>query len=217
MGWHGEFARCFPRDPNELSAEEKASYDYIRLNTSPCPTCSSPTQKTMGCNHMRCFQCNTHFCYLCTSWLDGLNPYQHFNKPGTECYQRLWELEEGDDGQGPADGRGFRGARGWERLAVEVARAAEAEEAAAAAQADEDGRAAGRLDEAQRPPPPAENAVRDQERNRRGGNAARRPNVNDDERQQVELQRFLELAQRDEEDGWDSDELGEDDHGFLIQ
>lgn len=54
MGWHGPFARCYPRDPSELSAEEKASYDYIRLNTSPCPYCSSPTQKTMGCNHMKC-------------------------------------------------------------------------------------------------------------------------------------------------------------------
>jgi E3 ubiquitin-protein ligase RNF14 len=65
MGWHGPFARCYPRDPSELSAEEKASYDYIRLNTSPCPYCNSPTQKTMGCNHMKCYQCNTHFCYLC--------------------------------------------------------------------------------------------------------------------------------------------------------
>ena len=129
MGWHGPFARCFPRDPNELSAEEKASYDYIRMHTSPCPTCSSPTQKTMGCNHMRCFQCNTHFCYLCGAWLDGQNPYQHFNKAGTECYQRLWELEEGDDGQGPGDGRGFAGGRGWEQMAIEVAREADEREA----------------------------------------------------------------------------------------
>lgn len=65
MGWHGPFARCYPRNPAELSAEEKASYDYIRLHTSPCPYCSSPTQKTMGCNHMKCFQCSSHFCYLC--------------------------------------------------------------------------------------------------------------------------------------------------------
>lgn len=153
MGWHGPFARCFPRDPNELSAEEKASYDYIRMNTSPCPTCSSPTQKTMGCNHMRCFQCNTHFCYLCGSWLDGQNPYQHFNKSGTSCYQRLWELEEGDEGQGPQDGRGFAGGRGWEQMAIDAAREADeaeareadealAREAAAEIAREENGRAA---------------------------------------------------------------------------
>jgi E3 ubiquitin-protein ligase RNF14 len=145
-GWHGQFARCYPRDPNELSAEEKASYDYILANTSPCPTCNSPTQKTMGCNHMKCYQCNTHFCYLCGSWLEGGNPYQHFNKAGTDCYQRLWELEEGDEGQRPADGRGFGGGRAWEQMAIEAARDADAQEAAARAQAEEDERAARRLE-----------------------------------------------------------------------
>ena len=269
MGWHGPFARCFPRDPNELSAEEKASYEYIRLNTSPCPSCSSPTQKTMGCNHMKCFQCNTHFCYLCGAWLDGTNPYQHFNKPVTKCYQRLWELEEGDEGQGqvPGDGGGFGGGRGWEQMAIEAAREAEAHEAAAV-QVEEDERAARMLEHddripvaaneplvvamaqiqlgdqafmaqpvqrrdnrqqrnpfpAQVPGPGAANAVRQHERHRGGGaggvgrgGVRRRPELNDEEHQQQELQRFLELAQRDEEDGWDSDELGDDDEGFVIR
>jgi E3 ubiquitin-protein ligase RNF14 len=140
-GWHGDFARCYPRDPNELSVEEKASYEYIRANTSPCPSCNSPTQKTMGCNHMNCFQCNTHFCYLCGAWLDPGNPYQHFNTLGTECYHRLWELEEGDEGQGPQDGRGFVGARRWEQMAIDAAREAdeaEREANAAGAPAEEE-------------------------------------------------------------------------------
>ncbi|GAB7350278.1 hypothetical protein MBLNU459_g0919t1 [Dothideomycetes sp. NU459] len=139
-GWHGEFARCWPRNPSELSEEEKASYDYIRLHTSPCPTCSSPTQKTMGCNHMKCFQCNSHFCYLCGAWLDAGNPYQHFNKQGTGCFMRLWELEEGDEGPRPGNGNGdgdgdgdgaqrFRGARMWEEEARRVAEEADREEA----------------------------------------------------------------------------------------
>ncbi|KAK4550722.1 hypothetical protein LTR36_000301 [Oleoguttula mirabilis] len=281
MGWHGEFARCFPRDPNELSVEEKASYDYIRLHTSPCPTCCSPTQKTMGCNHMKCFQCNTHFCYLCGAWLDGQNPYQHFNKAGTQCFQRLWELEEGDEGQNPGDGQGFAGGRGWEQMAIDVARDADAQEAAAQAadreaHAEEDAIAAEllvhghglhmaghdapfvvhmaqiRLDEEpeplaqhraargarrQRNPfqahPPAQGhqaqaqAVRNHERAaaRQGrlaghGRVARRPATvanDEDERQQAELQRFLEMAQRDEEDGWDSDGLDEDDGVFEIR
>lgn len=118
-GWHGEYARCWPRNPAELSAEEQASFDYIRLNTSPCPTCASPTQKTMGCNHMNCSQCNTHFCYLCGAWLAVDNPYQHFNEKGKQCYQRLWELEEGDEGQGGA----FQGARMWEAEARAIAEA----------------------------------------------------------------------------------------------
>lgn len=124
-GWHGDFAPCWPRNPSELSEEEKASYDYIRLHTSPCPTCNSPVQKTMGCNHMTCFQCQSHFCYLCSAWLDSGNPYQHFNKAGTGCYQRLWELEEGDEGQNAH----FGGQRMWEEEARRVAEEADRAEA----------------------------------------------------------------------------------------
>jgi E3 ubiquitin-protein ligase RNF14 len=35
-------------------------------------------------------------------------------------------------------------------------------------------------------------------------------------REEAELQRFVELALRDEEEGWDSDELG-DEEGFVIR
>ncbi|KFY35831.1 hypothetical protein V494_05556 [Pseudogymnoascus sp. VKM F-4513 (FW-928)] len=95
--WHGEYVLCGPpRNANELSAEDKASLEYIRLHTTPCPTCAVPAQKTHGCNHMICQRCGTHFCYLCSSWLDVGNPYQHYNTESTGCYQRLWELEGGD-------------------------------------------------------------------------------------------------------------------------
>ncbi|OLN81387.1 E3 ubiquitin-protein ligase itt1 [Colletotrichum chlorophyti] len=101
QSWHGEFIRCSPkRDKGEISAEEQASIDYINLHTTPCPTCSVPAQKTHGCNHMICFRCASHFCYLCSSWLDPSNPYAHFNEQPngkvTSCYMRLWELEGGD-------------------------------------------------------------------------------------------------------------------------
>lgn len=58
-----------------------------------------------------CFKCQTHFCYLCSAWLDPRNPYQHYNEQPdgsvTSCYMRLWELEEGDEGGGIA----FQGGR----------------------------------------------------------------------------------------------------------
>lgn len=103
LSWHGEFFRCTARrDKGELSAEEKASLEYMSLHTTPCPTCAAPAQKTQGCNHMICGRqgCGTHFCYLCSAWLDPTNPYSHYNQqPGgriTGCFGRLWELEEGD-------------------------------------------------------------------------------------------------------------------------
>ncbi|KAL8704138.1 MAG: hypothetical protein Q9201_002688 [Fulgogasparrea decipioides] len=106
--WHGEFIICDPQRKAKLTAEEEASEEYVRLHTSPCPTCNARCQKTHGCNHMICFKCNTHFCYLCSSWLDDGNPYEHFNNPKKSCYMRLWELEGGDEaGIGQGFGGGF--------------------------------------------------------------------------------------------------------------
>lgn len=104
--WHGEYFTCFPRSKFELTAEEKASEDYMKLHTQPCPTCDARAQKTHGCNHMICFKCDTHFCYLCGAYLDKSNPYQHYNTMKSGCYMRLWELEGGDDGE---FGHGFGG------------------------------------------------------------------------------------------------------------
>lgn len=104
--WHGEFYTCFPRKQFELTAEERATEEYMRFHTTPCPTCDARCQKMMGCNHMICFKCNSHFCYLCSSWLDQENPYVHFNTPKKPCYKRLWELEAGD---GDDVGIGFAG------------------------------------------------------------------------------------------------------------
>jgi E3 ubiquitin-protein ligase RNF14 len=116
MSWHGDFKRCRSRETAEITKEEQATIAYIRRHTSECPVCLVPVQKSMGCNHMTCFQCRTHFCYLCATWLDPHNPYQHFNVEGRPCYQRLWDLEEGDDGEGNVQ---FVGARAFEIAALE--------------------------------------------------------------------------------------------------
>ena len=94
--WHGPLVFCRPRNKEELNDAERASEQYLNLHTTPCPTCDARAQKTGGCNHMICGQCKTHFCYLCSSWLDSNNPYEHFNNKKKSCYQRLWELEAGD-------------------------------------------------------------------------------------------------------------------------
>ncbi|KUJ11425.1 RWD-domain-containing protein [Mollisia scopiformis] len=97
QGWHGEFFSCAPKtNTGELTEEDKASLEYMKLHTTPCPTCAAPAQKTHGCNHMICFKCHSHFCYLCSAWLSPSNPYKHYNEEKTSCYMRLWELEGGD-------------------------------------------------------------------------------------------------------------------------
>jgi E3 ubiquitin-protein ligase RNF14 len=97
-GWHGELFNCYPRRQVELTAEEKASVDFLEYHTTPCPSCNARCMKTHGCNHMICFKCNTHFCYLCSSWLFPAQPYAHFNNKSSPCHMRLWEGEAGDGG-----------------------------------------------------------------------------------------------------------------------
>ncbi|EKD16369.1 RWD domain-containing protein [Drepanopeziza brunnea f. sp. 'multigermtubi' MB_m1] len=123
QGWHGELTICTPRlDTGELTEEDKASLEYLKLHSTPCPTCASPAQKTHGCNHMICFKCHSHFCYLCSAWLPPANPYNHYNNISSPCYYRLWELEEGDgDDVGIGYGGGARPVEHEENDEVEAA------------------------------------------------------------------------------------------------
>ena len=120
--WHGENAFCSPKRKTELDEEELATAEYFKKYATPCPTCTGPAQKSMGCNHMTCFRCKTHFCYLCGAYLMADNPYRHYNEEGSTCYMRLWELEEGD-GEGIERGAGLH-----PQIVAEWEVAAEAEE-----------------------------------------------------------------------------------------
>ncbi|KAL0632520.1 hypothetical protein Q9L58_008576 [Maublancomyces gigas] len=94
QGWHGDFQIC--RSSNaEPTPAELASEAYLREHTTPCPQCTSPVLKSHGCNHMIC-KCQTHFCFLCSSYLPPGEPFKHYNTRGTGCYMRLWEGEGGD-------------------------------------------------------------------------------------------------------------------------
>lgn len=80
------------------------------------------------------------------------------------CYQRLWDMEGGDNGEGNA----FVGARHWEQMAREAAREADEEEARAL-QAEEDARAGQMLNAAELDADEAEllaEVARDDERQR---------------------------------------------------
>ncbi|HRN78528.1 MAG TPA: IBR domain-containing protein [Candidatus Dependentiae bacterium] len=58
------------RSNTEDSAKtEKASADWIKQNTKPCPNCSKAIEKNDGCQHMTCRRdfggCGHHFCWEC--------------------------------------------------------------------------------------------------------------------------------------------------------
>ncbi|MCJ1293888.1 translation termination inhibitor protein itt1 [Xylographa carneopallida] len=210
--WHGEFAVCFPRKQHELTAEEKASEEYLKKHSTACPTCDARCQKTFGCNHMICFRCKNHFCYLCSAWLTPDNPYKHFNTLWTPCYMRLWELEEGDGDN--VDRQAYQNALLQE-------------EAEDHGNRDVDVQPVHPGDEipppivgvppvqVQAPAPPPIEIIFERPAEVRINNRAQQGLVRREagvprqarHRPGQALQRFLRLVERDEEDEWDSDEL----------
>lgn len=51
------------------------------LNIKDCPKCSTPMEKTEGCNHMVCGGCKAHICWVCMAVFVESNPcYDHMNK-----------------------------------------------------------------------------------------------------------------------------------------
>ncbi|MCJ1420795.1 translation termination inhibitor protein itt1 [Xylographa parallela] len=213
--WHGEFAVCFPRKQHELTAEEKASEEYLKKHSTACPTCDARCQKTMGCNHMICFRCKHHFCYLCSAWLDPNNPYKHFNTLWTPCYMRLWELEEGDGEN--VDRQAYQNVLLQEEAEDHGNRDVDVQPVHPGIEIQPPNLGVPPV-QIQPPAPPAPPALEiifeppaDVRINNRAqqGLVRREPVVlrEAQNRPRQALQRFLQLVERDEEDEWDSDEL----------
>ena len=182
---------------------------------------------------MKCFKCDTHFCYLCSSWLIEDNPYRHFNDINSGCYNRLWDLE-GGDGINPV------GAQALHEIPPELLEfddSSSDDEDHPVWEFDESDDELGRR---RRPPPPApfppraaggagngdrgrnaqvlDAAVQAAEAERQAQARAMaemrgRPEVGQQQPRHDPgrgLQRFLDLVRNDREDEWDSDELDDD-------
>lgn len=52
--------------PHSCDGQKEMDSYISKQKLKRCPGCSTPTEKTMGCNHMTCGApgCNTHFCYI---------------------------------------------------------------------------------------------------------------------------------------------------------
>lgn len=61
-----------------IKNEQKLSLEYIKSNSKPCPNCGMNIGKIEGCNHMKCSQCKTAFCWLCGKQIDDEVFPSHF-------------------------------------------------------------------------------------------------------------------------------------------
>ncbi|KAF8845404.1 hypothetical protein BDN67DRAFT_993632 [Paxillus ammoniavirescens] len=84
--------------------EEQENRKWMNASTMPCPGCEVRVEKSMGCNHMTCAKCGTHFCYRCGSKIPPANPYQHFSTPNTPCFSKLFDfVPSTEDGWQPIE------------------------------------------------------------------------------------------------------------------
>jgi hypothetical protein len=71
---------CHQYTREQLKSQMK-SYAFIKSNTRNCPTCSTPTEKNGGCNHMTCQHCHANWCWLCGRLMGS----DHFDDPINGC------------------------------------------------------------------------------------------------------------------------------------
>ena len=147
-------------------------------------------------------------------YLEKGNPYTHFNDEKSSCYMRLWELEGGDDAEFGQAFAGGRDGAGWNSD----------DESTDEDDDDDDGNVAFahaadiRVPAARPQPPPAPVAPQPAPRANGQGDRPAGNNRNGARGDVAPpaLRAFLEMARRDAEDEWDSDEMSgdeEDDFG----
>jgi len=91
------------RDRKKRAVEELMTLRAIKQDSQPCPRCSVRISRSAGCNHMRCTNCDTHFCYRCGKQIPSDNPYSHFGGGGCPTFdtsevQRMVQGEREDVG-----------------------------------------------------------------------------------------------------------------------
>ncbi|UPX13726.1 uncharacterized protein EKO05_0004225 [Ascochyta rabiei] len=62
-----EYRTSRQEERDERKRDEEASEEAVGKLTKKCPkeTCGSPIEKNGGCNHMTCWKCQHHFCFVC--------------------------------------------------------------------------------------------------------------------------------------------------------
>lgn len=64
---HNQHATMSCADYKDLQSGGFAAFEKLKkeLNIKDCPKCSTPIEKTYGCNHMECAGCGAHICWVC--------------------------------------------------------------------------------------------------------------------------------------------------------
>lgn len=86
-----ELSKRYGEKRIKTALEEFSSMELIANTSKQCPKCRTWMQKLEGCNKMTCSKCLCYFCWLCLTHLSKNDPYSHFNKMNSECFEKLFE------------------------------------------------------------------------------------------------------------------------------
>lgn len=83
----------------DIASGGRAALEKLKreLDIRDCPKCTTPIEKTEGCNHMTCAGCRAHICWVCMEVFVSSDPcYGHMNEVhggiglGLDYYPRIW-------------------------------------------------------------------------------------------------------------------------------
>lgn len=86
------------------------SQTWIENFSKSCPKCNTKIEKIDGCNKMFCNRCQSSFCWICLEMLSAADPYSHFRRIKSKCFNKLfvgvvddnlnYDVEEADENDG---------------------------------------------------------------------------------------------------------------------
>jgi hypothetical protein len=75
---------------------EVLAVQWVLENSRPCPSCRYPIERSYGCNHVRCIQCQYYFCWMCGGLGNECMAYS-CTKP-TKYWDKDRDYDEGNQG-----------------------------------------------------------------------------------------------------------------------
>lgn len=66
------------------------SQTWIENFSKSCPKCNTKIEKIDGCNKMFCNRCQSSFCWICLDLLSAADPYSHFRRTASKCFNKLF-------------------------------------------------------------------------------------------------------------------------------
>lgn len=109
----------YGRERLRRELEAMLSEKWIENFSKACPKCNAHIEKIDGCNKMFCNRCQSSFCWICMEMLSAVDPYAHFRRLQSKCFNKLfagimvdnnlnYNVEENDDDDDDDDHFGFR-------------------------------------------------------------------------------------------------------------